>query len=108
MISATLKRGRPSRPSRSSCPSRPSSAFLSRQLPVLDPMWLIGLGAETTFAIRLVVLVIAFEPDDRAVALECEHVSRDAIEEPAIVADHDRAAREVQQRLFERAQRVDV
>ncbi len=33
---------------------------------------------------------------------------RDAIEEPAIVRDHHRAAREVEQRFFERAQRFDV
>jgi hypothetical protein len=35
-------------------------------------------------------------------------VGGDAVEEPAIVRDHDRAAGEVQQRFLERAQRLDV
>ena len=64
--------------------------------------------AEPPLAIGLVVLVVAFEPDDLAVALEGQHVRGDAIEEPAIVADDDGAAGEVEQRLLERAQRVDV
>ena len=49
-----------------------------------------------------------FEPDDLAVALEGEHVRGDAVEEPAVVADDHDAAGEVQQRFFERPQRVDV
>ncbi len=32
----------------------------------------------------------------------------DAVEEPAVVADHDHAAREVEKRFLQRAQRVDV
>src|SRR6516162_6703903 len=78
------------------------------QLSILDSMRLIGLGTETAVAIRFVVLVIALEPDDLAVAFERKHVRRDPIEEPAIVADHDGAAGEIDQRFFERAQRVDV
>src|SRR5690348_9371669 len=50
----------------------------------------------------------ALEPDRLAVAFESEDVRRDAVEEPAVVRDHDRAARELEQRLLERAQRVDV
>ena len=68
----------------------------------------IGFGAETTPPIGLVVLIVAFEPHDAAVAFERQHVRRDAIEEPAVVADDDGAAGVVEQRLFERAQRVDV
>ncbi len=71
-------------------------------------MRLIGRGAEPALAIRLVVLVVALEPDGLRVAFERQDVRGDAIEEPAVVADHDGAAGEVQQRLFERAQRVDV
>src|SRR5262245_13963807 len=71
-------------------------------------MRLLGSGAETALAISLVVLVVPFEPDDLAVALECEHVRGDAIEEPPIVADDDGAPGESEQRLLERAKRVDV
>ena len=78
------------------------------QLPVLDAVRLVGVRAEAALPIGLVVLVVAFEPHDLAVALEGEHVRGDAVEEPAIVADDDGAAGEVEQRLLERAQRVDV
>ena len=71
-------------------------------------MRLVGVGAQAPMPIGFVVLVVPLEPDDLAVAFEREHVRRDAVEEPAIVADHDRAAGEVQQRLLERTQRVDV
>ena len=71
-------------------------------------MRLVGGGAEAALAVGLVVLIVPLEPHHLAVAFEREHVRRDAIEEPAIVADDDGAAGEVQQRLFERAQRVDV
>ena len=71
-------------------------------------MRLVGLGAEAAVPVGLVVLVVALEPDDLAVAFERQDVRRDAIEEPAIVADDDGAAGERQQRLLERAQRVDV
>src|SRR5262249_42014379 len=80
----------------------------ARQLPVLDAVGLVGVGAEAALAVGLVVLVVALEPDDLAVALEREHVRRDAVEEPAVVADHDRAAREAEKSLLECAQRVHV
>ncbi len=67
-----------------------------------------AVGAETALLVDFVVLIVAFEPLDVAVAFEGEDVRRDAIEEPAVVRDHDGAAGEVEQRLFERAQRVDV
>src|SRR5262245_65759394 len=75
---------------------------------VADAVGLLGGGAETLLPISLVVLVVAFEPHDPALALEGEHVGRDAIEEPAVVADDDRAAREGQEGVLECAQRVDV
>ena len=56
----------------------------------------------------LVIGEVALEPLDMAVVLEGEHVGGDAVEEKAIVADDHGAAGEVEQRLFERPQRVDV
>src|SRR3954464_13751938 len=78
------------------------------QFPILDPMRLIRRRAESALPIGLVVLVVPLEPDHLAVSLEGEHVRGDAVEEPAVVADHDRAAGEVEQRFLERTQRVDV
>ena len=71
-------------------------------------MRLIGLRAETALPVGFVVLVVALEPHRLAVAFEREDVRGDAIEKPAIVADDHGAAGVVEQRLFERAQRVDV
>ena len=71
-------------------------------------MRLIGGGAEPAPAVGLVVGVVALEPDHLAVAFEGEDVRGDAVEEPAVVADDRRAAGKFEQRLLERAQRVDI
>src|SRR5690606_42031516 len=65
---------------------------------VADPMRLRRVLALAPLQILGVVGVVALEVDDLAVALEREDVRRDAVEEPAVVRDHDGAAREVQQR----------
>src|SRR5690349_5773274 len=63
-----------------------------RQLLIPNPMRLIGLRAEANLALLLVRLVVAFVPDGLALPLECKNVRRDAVEEPAVVADDDRTA----------------
>src|SRR3954447_24890974 len=80
----------------------------SDQRLVFDAVRLIGCGAEAAAAVGFVIGVIALKPLDAALALEGEDVRRDAVEEPAVVADDDRAAGIIEQRLFERAQRIDV
>src|SRR5579883_546003 len=79
-----------------------------REFLVLDPMWDGGIRAEPAHLVGLIVLEVALEPLDVAVALEGEHVGRDAIEKPAIVADDDGAAGEVLEGLLESAQGVDI
>jgi hypothetical protein len=71
-------------------------------------MRLISLGAEPAMTIGLVVGIVALEPDHLRIALERQDMCGDAIEEPAIMADDHRAAGEHQQRLFQRAQGLDV
>ena len=66
-----------------------------------------GIGSKPPHLVALVVLEVALEPLDMTVAFERENVRGDAVEEPAIVADDDRAAGEILERLLERAQRVD-
>src|SRR4051812_32678731 len=68
----------------------------------------VRVGTEACPAVLLVGLEVALEPRHLRVALEREHVRRDAVEEPAIVGDDHRAAGEAEQRLLERAERVDV
>src|SRR5215470_9135533 len=81
---------------------------LAGELLVLDPMRDRGVGSEPAHLVLLVVLVVALEPLDVAIALEGEDVGGDAVEEPAVVADDDGAAGEVFQRFLQCAQRVDV
>src|SRR5579883_2783957 len=78
-----------------------------REFLVLDPMWDGGIRAEPAHLVGLIVLEVALEPLDVAVALEGEHVGRDAIEKPAIVADDDGAAGEVLE-ASSRARRVST
>ena len=59
--------------------------FLSRQLPILDPVRLIRLGAETLFPISLVIRIVPFKPGHFTVALEGENVGCYPIQEPPIV-----------------------
>ena len=63
---------------------------------------------ELAVAELLVLGEVALEPADLAVALEREHVRRDPVEEPAIVADDDGAAGERLEAGLERPERVDV
>src|SRR5262245_26197562 len=93
----------PDRPAAIPLPADSSSRgrSVARQLAVLDAVRHEGVLAEARLAVGLIALEVALEPGDLAVALEREDVRRDAIEEPPIVADHDGAARERQQRVLE-------
>jgi hypothetical protein len=71
---------------------RPAPASAG-ELPILQPRRAVGGVAEAAAAVGLVVLVVAREPLDVAVALEREDVGGDPVEEPAVVRDHDHAAR---------------
>src|SRR5690606_23831555 len=82
--------------------------MLGCQRAVADPVRRVRVVAEPAAAVGEILGEVAFEPDDAAVALEREDVRRDAVEEPAVVRDDDGAAREIEQRLLERAQRLDV
>ena len=64
--------------------------------------------ADPLAALFFVGLEIAFAPVDVAVAFEGQDVRRQPVEEPAVVADDDRAAGEVGHRFFQGPQRVDV
>src|SRR5262245_60635509 len=64
--------------------------------------------AEAALLVLLVILEIALEPLDVAVALEGQNVGGNAIEEEAVVADDDGAAGEILERRFERGQRLDI
>jgi len=71
-------------------------------------MGLVGCGPQARFPVRLVVGVVPVEPDDPAVPLEGEDVGGDPVEEPAVVADHHHAAREIFQPVLQGPQGVHV
>ena len=58
--------------------------------------------------VLLIFRVSSLEVEHLAVALECENVSADAVEEPAVVRNNYGAAGEVLQSLFESTQSVHV
>src|SRR5712671_8081588 len=81
---------------------------LTGKLLVFDAVRDGRIRAQPAHLVGLVVLEVALEPFDVAVALEGQHVGRDAVEEPAVVADDDGAAGEILKRFFKRPQGVDV
>src|SRR5882672_7257224 len=75
---------------------------------VADALGLGGLRAQALHLVGLVLLVVAREEADLRLALEGEDVGGDAVQEPTVVAGHEHAAGEFEQRLLEGAQRLDV
>src|SRR5437879_11968808 len=75
---------------------------------VADAVRSVGVLAETLPAVLEVVGIVALEPHGLRIAFEGQDVRRYAVEEPAVVRDHHRAARNTEQRDFEPAQRLDV
>src|SRR6266850_4177427 len=66
------------------------------ELLVLEAVRLVRGGAQTRVTVGFVVLVIPLEPDHASVLLEGDHVRGDAVQEPAVVADHAYRAGEAQ------------
>src|SRR4249919_2821985 len=64
--------------------------------------------AEAALLVFLVLAIVAGEELHVRVALKGEDVGGDAVEEPAVMGNHHHAAGELQQRVFQRAQRLDV
>ena len=71
-------------------------------------MRLFGRLAHPFPAVFLVILPVTFVPDRPAFALERQDVGADAVEEPAVVADHHDRPGEGEQRFLQRAHGIDV
>src|SRR3954452_654509 len=102
----TLPYGRRGRAVTSS--ASPVDGLVAAELAVRRPVRPGGLDAEPLDLVLLVVLEVALEPEPLRVALVGEDVRRHPVEEPAVVADDDGAARELQQRALQAGQRLDV
>src|SRR3954470_10700539 len=83
---------------------------VTREFPVRDPVRAGRLGAEPVDLVLLVRLEVALEPEPAARilvgALPRQHVGRHPVQEHPVVADHHRAAGELQQRVLQRRQRL--
>ncbi len=80
----------------------------SCQLPILNPARVTGGGGESPFVVFLVFRVITVKEQDLAVSLKGQDVRADAVQKPAVVADYDDASGKALQRVFQRAQCVDI
>ena len=80
----------------------------SGQAAIFDPMWLVGVDAQTSLSVSFVFAVIAVEVLDLGIAFECQYVCCDAIEKPTVVADDNRTAGKVLKRLFKSTHRVHI
>src|ERR1700732_1052685 len=75
---------------------------------VANAVRLIGVFPLALSVVIDVFLVVAFEPYDLRVAFERQNMRRDPIEEPAIMRNYHRAARERHQRIFQSAQGLNI
>lgn len=53
--------------------------FLLRQFFIFQPMRGIGITTQTAMTVGFVILIIAFKPDDLAVAFKCQNVGGDTV-----------------------------
>src|SRR6478609_6364824 len=102
---------------RSTAPIRPPSPIAGGRLrpgqaAVGDAVRTSGLDAEPLDLVGLVGVVVALEPEPLGgvlvVALPGEDVGRDAVEEPPVVGGDHGAAREVEERVLQGLQGLDV
>src|SRR5437867_11414632 len=70
------------------------------EFPVTNAMGPFGFFAEALFAVRIILAVVPFEPDDFAVALEGQNMGCDPVEKPPVVAADDGAAGEILKPFF--------
>ena len=77
------------------------SRLSPRKLLMLHPVRDQLVHTQTPLLVLLVIRKIPLEPLNMGVALEGQHVGGDAVEEEAIMADDDGAARIIRQRVFQ-------
>src|SRR5258706_4197210 len=64
--------------------------------------------AEALLLVLFIVVIVAVEERDLRIAFERQDMSRDPVEKPAIVRDHQDAAGEFEQCVLERPQGLDI
>src|SRR5476649_636931 len=98
------KRAKKTEPEGSVCSNQPKSG----QFFVTHTVRLGSRIAQALFTVGFVLGVVTFEEHRLGVVFVRQDVSRDAVQEPAIVRDHNGGAREVQQGFFQGTQGFNV
>ena len=75
---------------------------------VLDSLRLQRVGAESAFLVLFVLGKVTFEELNLTFIPVIQNVGGNTVKEPAVVRDNHRAARELQQGVFQRAQGFDI
>src|SRR6267378_6801836 len=88
--------------------SRLESSLFMHEFPVSNTVRPVRVRSLPLLEVLGVLAITPLKPHRLRIPLEREYVRRDAVQKPAIVRDDNGASREIDQRLFERAQRVDV
>src|SRR4030067_2711656 len=65
------------------------SSLTSRQLPIFDPVGLARRCPKAALPVCFILRIAPFEPDDGALALKCQNMGGDPVEERTIMADHN-------------------
>src|SRR3954466_10638243 len=85
-----------------------AAGSVAGELAVGGPVRARRVGTQPLDLVLLVVGEVALEPEPLGLALVGEDVGRDPVEEPPVVADHDGAAGELEQRALQAGQRLDI
>ena len=80
----------------------------ARQRLVGDAVRLVRVAAEAPVPLGFVVAEVPLEQTHDGLTLEREHVGGDPVQEPPVVADHDRTPGKAEQGLLQGSERVDV
>ena len=78
------------------------------QLPVPDPVGLVGSRSQPRLTVCFVVGIVAFEPDDLALPLERQNMGGDPVKKPAVMTDDHGAAGKILQGFFQGTHGVHV
>src|ERR1700754_1606380 len=102
----------PTAPASARTPALVGLTLVPRQPSVSHPVWTRRFGSEPFDFVLFVCTEVALEPEPLGlvvvVALPRQDVRAGAVEEPAVVRNHHRAAGEILQRVFQRAQGLDI
>src|SRR5437660_586748 len=95
-------------PTTTTCARAGRVASATGELAIRHPVRPRRLGAQPVDLVLLIGLEVSFEPEPVRPALPGQDVRRYPVEEPPVVAGDNGAAREFEQRVLQRRERLDI